>query len=80
MWATARLREHLVEGYTLNTRRLEHLGSVVQIMARSEDVLVSGVADVLSAYLPGLTLLRDYDEGTLDPAPNGVPGWTEGRS
>ncbi|WP_329437205.1 virulence protein RhuM/Fic/DOC family protein [Dietzia cinnamea] len=76
MWATARLREHLVQGYTLNSRRLEQLGSVVQILARSDDALVAGVADVLAAYLPGLTLLRDYDEGCLDPAPSAVPEWT----
>lgn len=75
IWATERLREYLVEGYAINEQRLEHLGSIVQILARSSDELVSGVADVLAEYLPGLTLLRDYDEGRIDTAPGVAPGW-----
>lgn len=76
IWATERLREYLVQGYALNEQRLEQLGSIVQILARSSDDLVAGVADVLAEYLPGLTLLRDYDEGSIDTAPGAVPGWT----
>lgn len=30
---------------------------------------------MLAAYIPGLTLLRDYDEGLLDAQPTAVPGW-----
>lgn len=76
VWATARLRDYLVQGYAINEQRLEQLGSIVRILARSSDELVAGVADVLSGYLPGLTLLRDYDEGNLDARPTAVPGWT----
>lgn len=76
IWATARLRDYLVQGYALNEQRLEQLGSIVRILARSSDELVAGVADVLAEYLPGLTLLRDYDEGRIDAAPGAVPGWT----
>ncbi|WP_348788445.1 RhuM family protein [Leifsonia sp. NPDC080035] len=76
VWATARLRDYLVQGYAINERRLEQLGSLVQILARSSDELVAGVADVLGEYLPGLTLLRDYDEGRIDTAPGAVPDWT----
>ncbi|MDO9398352.1 MAG: RhuM family protein [Herbiconiux sp.] len=75
MWATERLREHLVRGYTVNEQRLEQLGSLVQILARSSDELVGGVADVLAAYLPGLTLLRDYDAGRIETSPEVVPRW-----
>ena len=74
-WATERLRDYLVKGYALNEQRLEQLGSIVQILARSSDELVAGVADVLAEYLPGLTLLRDYDEGSISAAPGAVPGW-----
>ncbi|MEX3505684.1 RhuM family protein [Corynebacterium sp. LK2510] len=76
IWATQRLREYLVQGYALNQRRLEQLGSIVQILSRSSDEIVAGVADVLAGYLPSLTLLRDYDEGSIDTAPDSVPGWT----
>src|SRR5699024_7433573 len=30
----------------------------------------------LVSYLPGLTLLRDYDDGSLDADPRAIPGWT----
>lgn len=76
IWATGRLREYLVQGYTLNEQRLEQLGSIVQVLSRSSDELVAGVADVLAGYLPGLTMLRDYDEGALEAQPTAVPDWT----
>lgn len=75
IWATARLRDYLVRGYALNEQRLEQLGSIVGILGRSTDELVAGVADVLAGYLPGLRLLRDYDEGRIDTEPGAVPGW-----
>ncbi len=76
IWATERLRDYLVKGYAINEQRLEQLGSLVQILARSSDELVAGVADVLAGYLPGLALLRDYDEGRIDTTPGATPGWT----
>lgn len=76
IWATGRLRDYLVQGCTINEQRLEQLGSIVQILARYSDELVAGVADVLAEYLPGRTLLRDYDEGSIDTAPDSVPDLT----
>ncbi|MFT4258212.1 RhuM family protein [Microbacterium sp.] len=76
IWATERLRDYLVQGFAINEQRLEQLGAIVQILARSQDELVAGGADVLAEYLPGLTLLRDYDEGSIDNAPGSVPDWT----
>ncbi|QIM16712.1 death-on-curing family protein [Leucobacter insecticola] len=75
IWATQRLREYLMQGYAVNEQRLEQLGQVVQILARSSDEVLAGVADVLAEYVPGLTLLRDYDEASLNPKPHAVPGW-----
>ena len=76
IWATNRLREYLLQGAAINQERLEQLGSVVRILARSADEMVSGVADVLAGYLPGLQLLRDYDAGQLDAVVGSMPGWT----
>lgn len=75
IWATERLRDYLVQGYTINPQRIEELGQIVQILARSNDELVAGVAEVLADYLPGLTLLRDYDEGQIQVQPKSSPGW-----
>ncbi|PRI10041.1 RhuM family protein [Leucobacter massiliensis] len=75
-WATDVLRRYLLEGVAVNESRLRELGQIVQILSRSSDELVAGVADVLAEYLPSLTLLRDYDEGSIDTAPCVVPGWT----
>jgi prophage maintenance system killer protein len=75
-WATAVLRRYMLEGVAVNERRLAEIGRIVTILGRSSDELVAGVADVLAGYLPGLTLLRDYDEGRLDASPQAVPGWT----
>ncbi|MDR1189782.1 MAG: virulence RhuM family protein [Bifidobacteriaceae bacterium] len=60
-WATTVLRNHLVKGYTVNQRRLEQLQQALQIVARSEDPEIAGVAGVLQIYADGLTLLDDYD-------------------
>lgn len=77
IWATKRLREYLVQGYSTNQQRLEQLGQNVEVMARADNHLVAGTGEVLAAYLPSLQALRDYDEGTLsdsEPTRN-APVW-----
>ena len=68
IWATKRLREYLVQGYSINQQRLEQLGQIVEVMSRADNHLMAGASEVLSAYLPSLQALRDYDEGTLSPS------------
>ena len=77
IWATKRLREYLVQGYSINRQRLEQLGQIVEVMARADNHLVAGTGEVLAAYLPSLQTLRDYDEGTLSASePTGnAPVW-----
>ena len=76
IWATQRLRDYLVRGFVQNERRLAEIGRIVTVLARSDDRLVAGVADVLAGYVPGLTILRDYDAGQLEPSPATAPEWT----
>ena len=74
-WATGVLNTYLIEGVALNDRRLEQLGSIVRVLSRSDNELISGVADVLASYVPSLRLLREYDDGYI-AVPEGVaPGW-----
>ena len=72
IWATKRLREYLMQGYSINQQRLEQLGQNVEVMARADNHLVAGTGEVLAAYLPSLQTLRDYDEGTLSDSESTV--------
>ena len=84
IWATKRLREYLVQGYSINQQRLEQLGQIVEVKARADNHLVAGTGEVLAAYLPSLQALRDYDEGTLSASEStgNAPVWqlTHARS
>ena len=74
-WANEVLNNYLVKGVAINGRRLEQLGSIVQVLSRSDNELISGVADVLASYVPGLRLLREYDDGYIEVPEGAVPGW-----
>ena len=54
---------------------LDDLGSIVRLLSRADNELVSGVADVLAGYIPGLQLLRDYDDGRIAIPAGAAPGW-----
>lgn len=75
-WATQVLRQYLVDGVALNDYRLEQIGSIVQVLARANDQLVAGVAEVVARYLPGLRTLRAYDEGEIAETVGIPPSWT----
>jgi prophage maintenance system killer protein len=74
-WANKVLKEYIIEGVSLNSQRLNQIGSLVRVLSRSDDELISGVADVLASYVPGLRLLREYDEGHIRISKGAVPGW-----
>jgi len=80
IWATARLREHLLEGYSLNERRLrergvEELQEAVSLLAHTlkgnELVTDEGLAvlEVVEQYSRSWRLLLEYDERRLAEAP-----------
>ena len=60
-WANTVLKQHLIQGYSVNEKRLEQVNRLLQIVARTEDETISGVANVLQRYTVGLDLLDDYD-------------------
>ncbi|MBW3090663.1 virulence protein RhuM/Fic/DOC family protein [Bifidobacterium miconisargentati] len=64
-WANSVLKQHLLEGYTINRRRLDALHTVVKVLQRSNEPEIAGAAEILNRYLPSLTLLSDYDMGTV---------------
>lgn len=77
-WATRVLREHLVQGYTINQQRLEEktqklseMQQAVELLSRTlgQQQLVSDlgkdVLKVITDYSYALNLLDSYDHGTL---------------
>lgn len=64
-WANTVLKQHLVQGYTVNQQRLEALNSIVKILQRSPNPEISGTAEIIHDYLPSLSLLNAYDEGNV---------------
>ena len=80
IWATRTLRDHVLQGYSLNERRLREKGldeieQAVALLARTLDhhALVTGegraVLDVVQQYARSWRLLLEYDEDRLPEAP-----------
>lgn len=64
-WANGVLKQHLLQGYSINQKRLEALGTVFKVLERSSTPELSGAAEILQKYLPSLTLLDEYDTGRM---------------
>ena len=82
-WATRTLRDHLVQGYTINRQRFEHnareLEAALALVrkAAAGEVLSTdqgrGLVDVIARYTQTFLLLQRYDEGLL-VEPKGIAG------
>ncbi len=78
-WATARLKEHLVHGYTLNrqrfeanTKELEAALVLIRKTAQSPALQMEagrGLVDIATGYAQTFLLLQRYDEGLLTEPP-----------
>ncbi len=75
-WATQRLKDFLIQGYTINEKRLAQkeqevkvLKNGIQILARSVSKAIENQennTNFLETFAKGLTLLDDYDHERLD--------------
>lgn len=73
-WASSRLKDYLIQGYSINKKRLEQknqeikvLKSGIQILGRAiEETAEAEGLDWLNKFTKGLTLLDDYDHERLD--------------
>lgn len=78
IWATQRLKDHLVQGYTINESRLaqkqqevQHLKTGIRILERAmTDKAQQEELDWLQHFAKGLKLLDDYDHEQLDKQGN----------
>jgi prophage maintenance system killer protein len=72
-WATQRLKDYLVQGYSVNQKRLDELGKMVQLIAKSgasDEVQLSeakGLLEILGNYTKSFSLLNQYDTQQLRP-------------
>ena len=73
-WATSILKDYMIKGYAVNQKRLDVLNKTISIQSRmlaSALNIVEEVLNVVDAYSNALTLLDDYDHGTI-PKPDGI--------
>ncbi len=83
IWATQRLKEYLVQGYSLNQQRfdqnageLQQAIALIRKAARSPELTAesgSGLVEIVSRYTQTFLWLQQYDEGLLNE-PKGQPG------
>lgn len=70
IWATQRLKEHLVQGYTINQKRLGELQQTVQLIqnAVTSGTNLSeakGLLDIITHYTQSFVLLNQYDSNSI---------------
>lgn len=73
-WATQRLKDYLVQGYTINEKRLaekqqqvEYLKTGIRILGRAiTQQATADDSEILQIFAKGLALLDDYDHEQLD--------------
>jgi len=70
-WANQRLKDFLVQGYSINQKRLEQLEKVIEIVQNTDkmnELQVSeskGLLEILSGYTKSFVLLNQYDSNSI---------------
>ena len=68
-WATSILKDYMIKGYSINQKRLDALNKTIEIQSRmlasSLDIDAKEVLSVIETYSNALSLLNDYDHGTI---------------
>ncbi|MFM9983617.1 MAG: RhuM family protein [Flavobacteriales bacterium] len=78
-WATARLRDHLTKGFTLNEKRLREINSHIEELKQAVSFIqntrekkklnereLSGLLDIVARYTSSLQTLEQYDNRSLE--------------
>ncbi len=70
-WATQRLKEHLVNGYSINQQRLEQLQKTIEIIENTgndENINIDeakGLLEIIKNYTQSFILLNQFDSNNL---------------
>ena len=69
IWATSRLKEYLVEGYSINQSRLDELGKTIRLLTEKWKNIdhdeAKWLLDIIASYTESFVLLNQYDSGSL---------------
>lgn len=69
IWATTRLREYLVQGYSINQKRLDELGKTIKLLATTGQKIdeneAKWILDIIANYTESFLLLNRFDSGDL---------------
>lgn len=64
-WATTRLKEYLIQGYSINEHRLDELGKTIRLLAdRGKEIdpdEARGLLDIIANYTESFVTLSRYD-------------------
>lgn len=68
IWATNRLKEYLIQGYSLNQNRLEELNQLIEIISKKEiqNNEAKGLLNILATYTKSFILLNQFDSNRLE--------------
>ncbi len=73
-WATTRLKEYLIQGYSINEHRLEELGKTIRLLAdRGKEIdsdEARGLLDIIANYTESFVTLSRYDRWDLETTGN----------
>jgi prophage maintenance system killer protein len=75
VWANSVLKEYLLKGVAVNQKRLGELNKILEVIERSKNDEVAGVASVLRGYTRALDVLAAYDDGRLAPPKGKAAKW-----
>ena len=74
-WATSILHDYMIKGYAVNQKHLDVLNKTIEIQSRmlasTLNIEEKEVLNVIAAYSNALSLLDDYDHGTISK-PDGI--------
>lgn len=73
-WASNKLKDYLIQGYSINEKRLEQTNQEIQVLRSGIQILGRAIEEKaqeegfewLTKFTKGLTLLDDYDHERLD--------------
>lgn len=71
IWATSRLKEYLIQGYSINKKRLNELNQLIQIIAKTENSTnqiseAKGLLSILTRYTKSFILLNQFDSNSIE--------------